>query len=93
MKQAKKLFAFAIVFSIIVALVPAALAEQANKVNINKASIEELITLKNVGQKYAERIIAYREKNGPFQKCEDITKVKGIGEKILAVNADKITVK
>jgi len=93
MRHAKKLFAFAVVFSIIIALVPAALAEQAKKVNINTASIEELMTLKNVGEKYAERIVAYREKNGPFTNPEDITKVKGIGEKILAVNADKITVK
>lgn len=64
----------------------------AERVNINTASREELIKLKGVGPANADRIIEYREKHGPFQKAEDITKVKGIGEKKWEANRDVITV-
>jgi competence protein ComEA len=64
----------------------------AERVNINTASREELIKLKGVGPANADRIIEYREKYGPFQKPEDITKVKGIGEKKWEANRDVITV-
>jgi len=53
----------------------------AEKVNINKATVEQLMEIKGIGQSYAERIVEYREKNGPFEKIEDIMNVKGIGEK------------
>jgi competence protein ComEA len=46
-----------------------------------------------VGTKYAQRIVEYREKNGPFKQPEDIMKVKGIGTKIWEANKDKISVK
>ena len=92
MKEVKRFFVLAVVVSVVVALVPVALAEQTDKININEASVTELIKLKKIGQKYAERIVAYREKNGPFEKPEDITKVKGIGQKTFELNADKITV-
>jgi len=49
--------------------------------------------LKRIGPKYAERIIEYREKNGPFKTPEDIMKVKGIGPKTFELNKDMITVK
>ena len=64
----------------------------ADRININSASREELIKLKGVGPANADRIIEYREKYGPFQKPEDITKVKGIGEKKWEANRDVITV-
>ena len=64
----------------------------AERVNINTASREELIKLKGVGPANADRIIEYREKHGPFQRPEDITKVKGIGEKKWEANRDVITV-
>ncbi|MBA4369418.1 MAG: DNA-binding protein [Desulfobacterium sp.] len=63
------------------------------KININKATVEELTKLDRIGKQYAQRIIAYREKNGPFQKPEDITKVKGIGDQIWEANKEVITVK
>ena len=62
------------------------------KVNINTASVEELATLDKVGEKYAQWIVEYRETNGAFEKAEDITKVKGIGAKILEANKDRIVV-
>ena len=92
MKEVKRFFVLVVVVSVILALVPVVLAEQAEKVNINKASVTELMKLKKIGKKYAERIVAYREKNGEFEKPEDIMKVKGIGHKTFELNADRITV-
>ena len=51
------------------------------RVNINTASESELMTLPGVGPVYVKRIIAYREKNGPFKSVEEIKRIKGIGEK------------
>ena len=78
--------------ALMMAWVVPVLAGDASKVNINTASIEELITLDGIGETYAERIIEFRDKNGPFQKPEDILKVKGIGDKIFEANQDRITV-
>lgn len=49
-------------------------------ISLNKATKEELMTLKGIGEKTAERIIAYRD-TSPFTCLEDVMKVKGIGEK------------
>jgi len=54
--------------------------------------VEELVKLKRVGPKYAEKIVEYREANGLFQSPEEIMKVKGIGQKTYEVNMDAITV-
>ena len=68
-----------------------ALAQEQVKVNINKASVDELSTLKRIGPSYAQRIVDYRQKNGPFEKPEDIMKVRGIGIKTFEANKDFIT--
>ena len=67
-------------------------AKKDGKININKAPIEELAKLDRIGVKYAQRIVQYREKNGPFKKPVDITNVKGIGQKVWEVNKEKIVV-
>lgn len=69
-----------------------ALAEDLQKVNLNTATLEELMTLDGIGQKVAERILDFREKNGPFQKPEDLMMVKGVGEKIFEVNRSRIVI-
>jgi len=51
------------------------------KININTASIDELIRLPKIGPKTAERIVEYRQAHGPFQRPEQIVDVKGIGPK------------
>ena len=60
------------------------------KVNINKANVEELSSLKRIGPSYAQRIIDYRNENGPFQKPEDIMNVRGIGISTYEANKDVI---
>ena len=62
-------------------LVAPVLVVAGDKVNINTASKEALSGLTGIGPVIAERIIEYRDKNGPFKNKEDITKIKGIGEK------------
>ena len=51
------------------------------KVNINAATKEELMTLDGVGEATAEKIIAYRQEHGSFSSIEEIKEVSGIGDK------------
>ena len=60
------------------------------KVNINTATVEELKTLKGVGDKKAEAIIEYRKKNGSFKTKEDLMKVRGIGKKLFESFEERI---
>ncbi len=92
MQKTKKLLFFCIAFAIAVVLSGPVLAGNLEKVNVNKASVAELIQLKKVGQKYAQRIVDFREKNGPFKKPEDIMQVPGIGVKTFELNKDIIVV-
>ena len=92
MKQRKRFLTFCLVMALMVALVPALMAQEIEKVNINEASVEELTKLKRIGPKIAQRIVEYREKNGPFETPEDIMNVKGIGPKTFELNKDRITV-
>ena len=63
-----------------------------NKININTATLDELLTLKGIGQSKAEAIIKYREENGNFNSIEDIQKVSGLGGTIYSKIKDYITV-
>src|SRR5262249_59714827 len=53
----------------------------AGPININTAPASDLETLPGIGAKTAERIVEYRQKNGPFKKVEELMNVPGIGEK------------
>lgn len=61
------------------------------KININKASIEELADLKGVGPALAGRIAEYRSKNGLFVSIEDLKKVPGIGDKLFLKIKDDVS--
>ena len=62
-------------------------------VNINAATMEELVQLPRIGQKVAERIIRHREVHGGFKKVEDIKIVQGIGDKVFEMIRPLISVK
>jgi len=63
-----------------------------SKININTASSEALQTLTGIGPAKAQAIIDYRNANGPFRSVEELTEVKGFGEKTLDKIRDEITV-
>ncbi|MDA8165564.1 MAG: ComEA family DNA-binding protein [Desulfobacteraceae bacterium] len=52
-------------------------------VNINTASQQELETLPGIGPAKAKAILKYRAEKGPFQRVDDLAKVKGVGPKNL----------
>ena len=60
-------------------------------ININKASVPELATLPSIGTKLDEAIVRYREKNGQFQKIEDVAKVEGLTAETLREIKDRIS--
>ena len=62
------------------------------KININQADVKALTTLKGIGKDRAVKIVEYRETNGPFQKIQDLMKVKGIGKKIFEQNKNVLSV-
>lgn len=62
------------------------------KVNINTATKEELMTLDGVGEATAEKIIAYRQEHGSFSSIEEIKEVSGIGDKKYEAIKESITV-
>ncbi|AYE34834.1 helix-hairpin-helix domain-containing protein [Clostridium septicum] len=63
-----------------------------SKVNINTADINELKTIKGIGDSKAENIIKYREVNGAFKSIDEIKQVTGIGDKIFENMKDQITI-
>lgn len=65
---------------------------KSDKVNINTATKEELLTLTGIGESKAESIIKYREENGGFEKIEDIKNVSGIGDSAFEKIKENITV-
>jgi competence protein ComEA len=68
-------------------------AATADKVNINTASVKELQKLDGIGRGVAQRIVEYREVNGPFKRGEDLRKVEGVGAATWERNRARIVVK
>lgn len=64
---------------------------QESLVDINTAGVEELMDVPGIGQVIAQRIVEYRDKNGPYASVDDLLKVQGIGEKSLARIRERLT--
>ena len=60
-------------------------------VDINSADKETLMTLRGVGESFAERIIEYREENGGFKAVQELTNIRGIGQTLVEKNKDVLT--
>lgn len=67
--------------------------DENGKLDINTATAEEFSELKGIGEKLANRIIAYREEHGAFMAVEELTLVSGIGESLMEDIMDKICVR
>jgi competence protein ComEA len=63
------------------------------KVNINTADVKALMRLAGVGRGLAEKIVQYRDANGPFKKATDLRKVEGVGDALWEKNRERIVVK
>ena len=63
-----------------------------SRININTATAKELQTLRGIGPTMAQRIVEYRQTSGRFTTVEELTNVKGIGEKTLEKIRDNIAV-
>lgn len=63
-----------------------------SKINLNKATLEELISLPGIGQELARRIIDYRASAGGFKALEELKRVKGIGHNKFEALKDRINV-
>ncbi|MGL1958475.1 MAG: helix-hairpin-helix domain-containing protein [Colwellia sp.] len=61
-------------------------------VNINKSTLNELLTLKGIGEKKAQAILAYRKLSGGFKTIEELKDIKGIGNKIIDDNKLRLTI-
>ncbi len=60
-------------------------------VNINTATLEELMTLDEIGEAKAKAIIEYRTENGSFSSADELAEVELIGEKTVELNRGRIT--
>lgn len=63
------------------------------KINLNTASVDELMTINGISETLAERIVSYRYENGDFLTLEDIMNVTGIGIKTYEKIRDYLTLK
>jgi len=93
MMIAKKWITLFMAITLVMIMTGSVFAEGGLKININTASVIELVELQNVGPSYAQKIVAYRQQNGPFKTPEDIMLVAGIGPRTFEVNKDRIVVK
>jgi competence protein ComEA len=84
-----RLFITAAVF----ALLAAPSLVLAGPVNVNTADAETISAeLKGIGLTKARAIVEYRKKHGPFRSADDLSLVKGIGERTVELNRDDIKV-
>ena len=60
-------------------------------VNLNNSTFEQLVTLKGIGQTKAQAIIVYRQQVGGFKTIDELTKVSGIGDKIVSQNKTRLS--
>jgi competence protein ComEA len=93
MKKVEKVFYALILIALISFVGTSVDAKENAQININKATVKELLSLKGIGSKKANDIIVYREEHGPYKETKDIMKIKGIGDKMFEKIKDQIMVR
>tara|TARA_R110002126_G_scaffold10245_9_gene46468 strand:- start:4828 stop:5139 length:312 start_codon:yes stop_codon:yes gene_type:complete len=68
-----------------------AIAQQQQKLNINKATVEQLEAVPGIGKAKAQAILTYVQNSGPIKSQQQLTEVKGIGEKLAAKVAQYVS--
>lgn len=61
-------------------------------INLNTATAEQLTDVPGIGTALASRIVEFRDQNGPFERVDDLLKVRGIGERSLEKLRPYVTV-
>ncbi|UED73176.1 ComEA family DNA-binding protein [Brevibacillus sp. DP1.3A] len=61
-------------------------------INLNTATVEQLMSLPGIGEARAKAIVDYRSKQGPFRSADDLKQIEGIGEKMFARIKDRLLV-
>lgn len=80
MKVYRLTLSWILFLALALAALPALAAVPGGVVNVNQADASQLALLPRIGPALAERIVAFREENGPFESAEDLILVRGIGE-------------
>ena len=88
--RSKRFIAIFSALLVMFAFIAPASGQDAEKVNINKATATELAKLQEVGPKFAVRIIEYRQKYGPFKLTEELMEIRGIGPRTYDKIRDQI---
>lgn len=65
----------------------------AESININTASVQQLVKLKGIGPEKAKAIVEYRKKNGKFKTISDLQNVSGIGQATVQKNQKALRLK
>ncbi|QHH93014.1 ComEA family DNA-binding protein [Acinetobacter gyllenbergii] len=63
---------------------------QGDKISLNQANLQQLQSLSGVGEKKAQAIMEYRQKNGAFKSVDELLNIKGIGPKLLDKNRARL---
>lgn len=94
-QRARQAGAFLVILALVAAVAPALAApstSQSPRIDINVATVETLTGLPGIGPAIAQRIVEYRQQNGPFKRPVELMNVKGIGEKTFDRLRDRIRV-
>lgn len=67
------------------------MTDSSGQVHLNQANIDELQKLKGIGEKKAQAIVEYRQKNGGFKNIDEFKNVKGIGPAIFEKNKTRLS--
>ncbi len=80
MSSIKQVICAALLVAFLAGGLPVFAAEQ---ININTATVEQLVEVKGIGEVLAQRIIEYRQSKGDFTSLDELQNVKGVGGKTL----------
>ncbi len=83
------MFFFSLVF---ILPLPSLILAGPDVLDVNEATAKQLESLPGIGKETAKRIVEFRKAEGPFQRIDDLQKVKGIGKGKLAKIKDLVTV-